>query len=243
MPQAARSNESGKADETPSGRVRFLHASTGALLIILLCLAWSAWHWLRLNSLMNGDHLRWMFEARRAANGELIYRDFASMYPPLAILLYSAAYRAFGATFAVTNALTDLLSTLTILVTWRLAVRLFDERLAFALAVVFTCLGATNGGTFALFSLMLYTPAILLGAIGLGLTIIGALDLIADDAKFVPKASMVVGTTIAMLSKLEHGAAACLTITVLALCKLSTQRTFQAIARWASRYLILGIAA
>ncbi len=118
------------------------------------------------------------------------------MYPPLGILAYSTVYRWFGATFAVTNALTDLLSTLTILVTWRLALRLLDERLALAIAVVFTCLGATNGGTFALFSLMLYTPAILLGAIGLGLAIISALDLARDDSKFAPKGLLVLGVTI-----------------------------------------------
>jgi len=183
-----------------------------------------------------------MFEARRAANGELIYRDFASMYPPLGILVYSTAYRWFGATFAVTNALTDVLSTLTILVTWRLALRLLDDRLALAIAVAFTFLGATNGGTFALFSLMLYTPAILLGAIGLALTIISALDLVSDDSKFAPKGLLVLGVTIALLSKLEHGAAACITIAVLALCKLPTQRTSRLIARWAVGYLILGTA-
>jgi hypothetical protein len=191
---------------------------------------------------MNGDHLRWMFEARRAANGELIYRDFASMYPPLGILVYSTAYRWFGATFAVTNALTDLLSTLTILVTWRLSLRLLDDRLALAIAIVFACLGATNGGTFALFSLMLYTPAILLGAIGLALTVIGALNLVTDDSKLAPKAMLVFGVTIALLSKLEFGAAACSTIAVLAVCKFPNQRTVPVIARWAVGYLILAAA-
>jgi len=237
--RTANAEESGKAER----QAALLPAGAGALLVLLLCLAWSAWHWLRLNNLLYGDHLRWMFEARRAANGELIYRDFASMYPPLGILVYSTAYRWFGATFAVTNALTDLLSTITILITWRLAARLLDPRLALATALVFTCLGATNGGTFALFSLMLYTPAILLGAIGLGLTIISALDLLRDDSKFLSKVLLVVGATVALLSKLEHGAAACLTIAVLALCKLPPPRTIQATVRWARSYLILGAAA
>lgn len=235
-------NEPGNADTGLFGRAMASRTS-GAAVIIVLCAAWSAWHWLRLNSLVNADHLRWMFEARRAASGELIYRDFASMYPPLGILLYSAAYRWFGATFAVTNALTDLLSMFTMLVTWRLASRLLDDRLALAVTVVFTCLGATNGGTFALFSLMLYTPSILLGAIGLGLTLVGALDLAKDDSKVAPKMLLVVGATIALLSKLEHGAAASVTIATLALCNLPTARTFRTIARWAGRYLTLGATA
>jgi len=240
---AAGSGEPGKADGSLSGAAGRLQASHGALLLVLPCVAWSAWHWLRLNNLLYGDHLRWMFEARRAATGELIYRDFASMYPPLGILVYGATYRCFGATFAVTNGLTDLLSTLTVLVTWRLGVRLLDARLALAVAVVFTFLGATNAGTFALFSLNLYTPAILLGAIGMALTIIGALDLVTDDSKLLPKILLVVGTTIALLSKLEQGAAACVTIAVLALCKLPPQRTIQTTARWLGGYLKLGVAA
>jgi hypothetical protein len=233
-------NELGKADTSAIGHAGLSRASAYGL-IVLLCVAWSAWHWLRLDGLLYGDSVRWMFEARRAANGELIYRDFASMYPPLGIWVYSTVYRWFGATFAVTNALTDLLSTLTVIVTWRLALRFLDDRLALALAVVFACLGATNGGTLALFSLMLYTPAILLGAIGLGLTIISALDLAADNSKFAPKGLLVLGVTIALLSKLEHGAAACITIAVLAGCKLPAQRTVQTLTRWAAGYLILGV--
>jgi len=163
------------------------------------------------------------------------------MYPPLGILLTSTVYRWFGATFAATNLLLDILSTVTVLVTWRLALRLLSDRLALATALAFACLGATNGGTLALFSLTLYTPSILTGAIGLGLAIISALDLVADDSKVAPKGLLVVGATLALLSKLEHGAAACVMIAVLAICKLPASRTIRTLARWAVHYFVIGL--
>ena len=237
-PSAPREPHTNDPRESAGARLSPLIA---AGLLVLLCLACSAWNWLRPDNLLWGDHLRWMSEARRAANGELIYRDFASMYPPLWLLITSTAYRWFGATFAVTNLLIDLLSTFTVLVTWRLALHWLDDRLALAVTVVFAALGATNSGTWALFSLTLYTPAILLGAIGLGLTLLSVLDLLADDTRAAPKGLLVLGVTIALLSKLEHGLATCLTMAALAFCRLPAERTVRSIARWAARYLLLGV--
>lgn len=212
-------------------------------LLLLVASGWSAWHWLQLGTLLEGDNLRWMDEALRASRGELIYRDFASMYPPLGIWLTSLLYRTFGATFAVTNAMIDGLSLLLVLVIWRLARRLVDERVAFGCALVLACMGATNSGNFGLFSLALYTPAALCGAIGLGLFLSGALELLADGSSLHAKAFVAVGLNLALLSKLEHGVAGIAAFPVLALSTLPVPLGRDQARRWAFSWASVALGA
>lgn len=212
------------------------------VLLVTLALAWSAWHWLHIDVLLSGDNLRWMAEALRASRGEVIYRDFTSMYPSLGVLFMALLYRSFGATFAVTNAMLDGLSILLLLVVWRVARRLLDERVALGCTIVLMCMGATNTGNFALFSLSLYTPAILWGGIGIGLFLMGALDILADDSSYWSKALIVFGLTLAIQSKLEHGVAGIAAFGVLAFSTLPRPFRGERAHSWALSYSGLGAA-
>jgi len=58
---------------------------------------------------------------------------------------------------------------------------------------VLACMGATNTGNFGLFSLSLYTPSALCGAIGLGLFLSGALQLLSDGFSLPSKALIALG--------------------------------------------------
>ncbi len=185
-------------------------ATTRRALVTLLfvAVACSAWNWLELGGLLQGDNVRWMSEAARAARGELIYRDFASMYPPLGLVVTAGAYRLLGTSFVTTELVVCLLSAATVLVTFHLARRFVSQPVALGAALVLACAGATNPGNFALFSLQLYTPGLLVGCIGLGLTLIGTCDLARGGGGTSARALAAIGTNVALLSKIEHALAA-----------------------------------
>src|ERR1700737_3938720 len=86
-------------------------------LLMLLCVLFSAVRWLKTESFW-GDSARWIFEAWRAASGELPYRDFAWQYPPLSLPLFGAAFRVFGASFLVAQIVVDIISTAIVLLSW-----------------------------------------------------------------------------------------------------------------------------
>ena len=175
----------------------------GPVALLVLCLFFSALRWLKMESFW-GDAPRWIFEAWRTAEGEVPYRDFAWQYPPLALLLFGAALHIFGNTFAVIQIVIDLVSTAVVLAEWRIANRLLSPGLALAVVAALTCAGAGNTGNFALFSLRLYTPAILLGMLGLLLTL-DTLCIFLQSRSLAPRELfwLGVGSTIALLSKPE----------------------------------------
>ncbi|HEY3494638.1 MAG TPA: hypothetical protein VGK73_08125 [Polyangiaceae bacterium] len=193
--------------------------------------------WLRLDSLLYGDNLRWISEAGRAAHGELIYRDFASMYPPLGVEFVALWQRWFGASFAVTLLAVDLLSIAFVLAVWRVARRLYSAPLAALCAAVVAATGAANDGNFALFSLALYTPSLLTGSTGVLLVVAGALDEVSEPPSWKSRALVVTGTTLALTSKLEHGAAALIALGVLALIRAPASGARAELGAWLVRSL------
>jgi hypothetical protein len=182
-----------------SGKYRFVPVT----LLILLCVLFSAMRWLRTESFW-GDSARWIFEAWRAATGELPYRDFAWQYPPLSLLLFRAAFRIFGPSFVVAQLVIDIVSTAIVLLSWRVARRLLSHGLAFAVATALACAGASNTGNFALFSLQIYTPAVLVGMVGLLMLLEAVIARIEEGLFGKPHAVLLcAGATIALLSKPE----------------------------------------
>lgn len=177
-------------------------ASLGTL--ILLCLVFSGLRWLKTESFW-GDSGRWIFEAWRSANGEVLYRDFAWQYGPLPLLVFGAAFRLFGATFAVAQTVLDVISTGVVVMTWQLGRRVLAPRIALAAALALLGAGAGNTGNFALFSLQVYTPAILVGMVGFLLAAACAIDCF-EQGKWttVGRLGFASGSTVALLSKPEY---------------------------------------
>jgi hypothetical protein len=159
--------------------------------------------WLKTESFW-GDSARWIFEAWRSASGETPYRDFAWQYPPLSLLLFGSSFRIFGATFVVAQVLIDIVSTVVVLLSWRVARRVLPTGLALAVAAALACAGASNTGNFALFSLQIYTPAVLVGMAGL-LLVLEQLIVHIEAGSLGLRSRMLlsVGATIALLSKPE----------------------------------------
>jgi hypothetical protein len=179
-------------------------SSLPLVILLALCLLFSVLRWLKTESFW-GDSGRWIFEAWRSASGEVLYRDFAWQYGPLPLLLFAAAFRLFGATFAVAQVLLDLISTMVVYLTWQFGRRVLPPSIAFAAALALLGAGAGNTGNFALFSLQLYTPAILVGMAGFLLAATQAIDYFrAGKWTRSGRWTFATGTAIALLSKPEY---------------------------------------
>ena len=143
--------------------------------ILFLCFVFGYLRWLELDTLVWGDSGRWLFEGQRVAAGEVPYRDFSWLYPPLAVLILGWTMKLFGITFAVAQVFVDLTSFALVLLAYAL-IRLLLPR--FLLLPVMVCLLATGGTSlmfFSLFSFLMYVPALLTGAAGFLLLLIGVL--------------------------------------------------------------------
>lgn len=200
-----------------NARPRVASSRATAAGLIIFCVVLCALRWGKLETLW-GDSARWMFEAYRTGVGEVPYRDFTWQYPPLPILLSGAALSVVGPKFAVLQGLLDIASVSLVLLTWDTARRFVPDLLALSAAVVLACGGVANAANFALFSLQIYTPAILLGAIGLLLVIREMADYLAAGSMTRTRLGWtVLGSTIGLLSKPEFivGVLGCLVGTAL----------------------------
>src|SRR5512139_1064792 len=193
-------------------QARFPQANRSAWLSLVIisafCALFMVLHWSKLDSLW-GDPARWLFEAYRSANGEVLYRDFAWQFPPLSLLLMSGAFRLFGSTFEVAQLVLNVLSLIVVLLVWVVARQIMSARLALAVTIASVIAIALGGGPdFRFFSLQLYTPAQLTGLIG---TLLLAWSLIAsvqDGALTTGRwLALSLGSSIGLLSKPEYAAA------------------------------------
>jgi len=119
-------------------------------------------NWLRLTE-FELDSGRWLFEAGRAAAGELPYRDFSWQHPPLGLAVFAGLFHRFGSTFLVAQVGLDFLSAVVVALFLAFSRKLFRDPIACVLTVLFAFVGGTG---MTLFTLNLYTPAILTGFIG-----------------------------------------------------------------------------
>jgi hypothetical protein len=147
----------------------------GILGLLLVCVFFSCFRWLRMDGL-EGDPGRWMLEVYRVSLGETPYRDFTWQYGPLAPYLVGGILRLFGASFLTLQVLLDGLASAIVIVCYVLASRFTSPWLAFSLALLVCTAGGTNTGNFALFSLAIYSPAVLTGTLGILLFLLGAHD-------------------------------------------------------------------
>src|SRR5512139_1064581 len=130
-------------------QARFPQANRSAWLSLVIisafCALFMVLHWSKLDSLW-GDPARWLFEAYRSANGEVLYRDFAWQFPPLSLLLMSGAFRLFGSTFEVAQLVLNVLSLIVVLLVWVVARQIMSARLALAVTIASVIAIALGGG-------------------------------------------------------------------------------------------------
>lgn len=114
------------------------------------------------------DHASLLDSAQRWAAGEVPYRDFQPMYPPLSLWLYGLAMRLISPTYATAVTLAALLALLNLLVHYALARLLLPRRLALLSATAtYLLLFANSSGNGPNF--------ITLGTVFLGVGLFGGL--------------------------------------------------------------------
>ena len=185
---------------------------TAFWILLAICLGFSALNWLDLGSFW-GDGPSWLFQTARAYGGELPYRDFSLSYPPFSIWLFQFIYWVLGPTFLAAQILVDILGISIVLLTYMISTRIMPRSLALAAGILVACVSASGGSSFELFTLQIYTPALLPGVIGLQLMTIGMIDRHRQGRWTRGTALLTaIGCSIAILSKPEFmaGAIACL---------------------------------
>lgn len=170
---------------------------------LLLLSAWcSTLRWGKMSSFW-GDGPRSLFEAYRVFSGDIPYRDVASLYPPLATYVFALFYKLFGQTFVTSGILLDLLSACLVLSTFYLVRQFLPWLLSTAIAVCLLFAGVTGGSAFALFSLDMYSPSALIGAIGLNLFLLGLIAILRTGIRSPGLWLASAGANMAIFSRAE----------------------------------------
>lgn len=184
--------------------------------VVTACAVASAATWGRFSGLTGGDPVRWLFEASRFAGGEVPYRDFMWMYPPLAVYLFGWTFSVFGSTFAVAHVLVCVISTLITIVTYAAAREMYGATIAAVVSVALVLFGVSTFGVFNLFSLDIYSPAVLAGSLGVMLCVL-ALVRSRRSGGFLTAGISVAGFAVASLSKQEAAVGAIVLVAATAL--------------------------
>jgi hypothetical protein len=169
------------------------------LSIVGMCITMN---WLKLGAFW-GDAPRSLFEIYRVARGEGPYRDFSYPYPPFALALFGLVFHWLGATFLIAQLTLDVLSLACVFAFLALARGVAAPLPSYAATIAFVLVGATSGNTFALFSLGVYTPAVLTGAIGLLLACLGLMTYVRSGFTVSTITSLTCGGLVSCLSRPE----------------------------------------
>ena len=140
----------------------------------------------------SGDTGRWLHEVDRLAQGEVLYRDFIWIFPPLPLWLLGAVGRVFGTTPAVIWVTTSFLCCLIVLAYARYVALLIPGRFytLTVLAGVILAFAAAKGRL----PLGTYTPAAPIGFLFLLLGLLLTLDLeAAQQPRRAVSAGMLLG--------------------------------------------------
>jgi hypothetical protein len=217
----------------PAGRIEplvLLAASAGVCLLT----------WGRLDTFW-ADQARWIFESFRYSQGQLPYRDYTFQYPPLSLFVVGAGMRILGPTFDAVQAVIDILSVIFVFVFYMLSSRLFHGPLRLAAPLSFLLMGAAPVSSFALYSMNIYSPALVVGEIGLCvllLAVIGYRESSDAPASRISTASM--GAAICFLAKPEFAMAAVMILvlfTAIQLARAERSRRMQFWRRYAALWL------
>ena len=210
-------------------------------LTIALCAVFTWLRWKKIDSLVMFDTPRWLNEGFRLASGETPYRDFSWQYPPLSLYLLGWSLRLFGISFTVVQALIDALSVAIVILSYCVARMLLPRTMQAATVGLLVAVCATNT-KFPLFSMSVYTPAVLTATIGLLLLLIGMLSSLRSG-RISPGSFLLLcsGFGITALSKPEALVASVLALVVFALVDKDLRAGH--LARWLYRYTLLAATA
>ncbi|MCM1983228.1 hypothetical protein [Lyngbya confervoides] len=176
-----------------------------ALILLLSCLLWSHLNWLKLDTFW-GDPSHCLFVIYRVAMGDQPYSEVMWPYPPLGLWVMQWAFQSLGATYWSAQITFIALSTALVFLVWAIARTLMPEALALSTAIAFGLVGASYKGGPALFSLNVYTPAILTGTLGVLLAVWGSIVYLRTSPASIPAVLLLTGgAIIALLSKAECG--------------------------------------
>jgi hypothetical protein len=202
MSRPAPSADAGDERKVPTEDSRSDRWSLLALLIF--CAAIIALRWSKMESLYNTDPVMWLSQIGRFARGEMPYRDFGYLYPPLTIFLFGWVAQLFGATFNVIQAFMDLICLVIVLLFWWLARRLLSPSTRLVSVAAVVAIGATTLTKFNLFSFSTYSPSLELAAVGLLLLMTGGVrQLKRGSAGKLDFGLIACGTFIATITKPE----------------------------------------
>lgn len=211
--------------------------------------------WCKLQSLVKFDPGVWLEESARLARGEAPYRDFLWNYPPLGLAAIAYPLRFMGISFSVAQTVIDILSLAIVFLVFCVLGYLVSRALRIWICLLVIAVGATTQTYFSLFSLLSYSPALHMAAVGLLLLLLGALRYLAEAAAGhkIPKTAVVLlvaGSWIALMSKQESFLVAPVFLILLALFDPNTPGAARG-ARWSgifaaallppiAAYLLLG---
>ncbi len=223
-----------------SGKRTINHTQIGLIVLGLTC-ALAIWiNWLKID-MLGFDAGRGFFEAYRLAQGQLPYRDFMLQYPPLSTWLLGYAFRLFGSTFITAQAVLDVISAAVVLLTWRLARRLVPDLLALAVAVAWTIQGVNHA---SLFSLTIWTPAVLTGMTGILLFMLGVVDYLQTGTLTRSQTLKIgLGALISLLSKQEFMLGTMVGLATLGLVDLRHGFHGKPLTGWLRQYILLSAVA
>lgn len=201
--------------------------------------------WLRWDSLfgLGADVGHWLLAGYRTSQGQLMYRDFSWQYCPLFPPLLGAAFRLFGPGFRVANVVIAAISTVLVLLAWLVARRLVPRPVAFACAVALAAITGTASNLLVLFSLNVYSPALLTGLVGALLFLLGAFGYLQTGR--MSRAAWLqcsTGCTLALLSKQEFCLAVPACLLAVALADLRIWFAGQPASAWLRHYALLAAA-
>ena len=172
--------------------------------LLLICAVFAWLRWAKLDELLWGDPVHWLHEVSRVAAGELPYRDFSFQYPPFTAFFYGWMFRWFGATFTTASVLVNLWSFAVVLLCYAVTRFLLPARLRLAACFLLVCVCVTSLTNFNLFSYRIYSPALVTGAAGALLSLLGMLRILRNQGTSISNLAMIaVGSGIAFLSKPE----------------------------------------
>jgi hypothetical protein len=202
LPSLTRLIQCAFAMQSPCSGVRRTDRVFLILLIVLSC-CFSYLQWSKIPSFW-GDSARWMFETFRVFQGDIPYRDVASLYPPLSLYTFAIAYKLFGQTFGTVQMLLDILCFAMLASTYALSRLFVRAGISSAVVICLTFCGVSSDSSFSLFRLSIYTPSILMASLGLNLFLMA---LILGMRRRTLRLSHVLlatlGCTLSLLSRIE----------------------------------------
>ena len=164
------------------------------------------------------DVTRWLFEIEKIGNGLHPYRDFTWQYPPFSVYLFGVWASLFGNALISIKILHILIGLVIFYLSYSIIYTEIKNRSNSILLVTLVFLLTNFSNHFRLFSIQLYTPAVLTALLGTILTIFMVQRLLYEEQITHKNVLLLaLGLAITLSSKPEWGLATLLIVLIYAL--------------------------